>query len=99
MPHKLVITASPLTRRPGMTESYFFSGIGGAIFSAGAGGSAGLAPSFWASALGRAGSGAGVVGRAPPGVDSAGTLVGEPVGDGVACRGWPGVPVACAVFM
>jgi len=30
--------------RPGMTtESYFFSGIGGAIFSAGAGGSAGLA--------------------------------------------------------
>ena len=59
----------------------YFSLIGGATFSAGAGGSAGLAPSFCASASGRAGSGAGVVGRVPPGFDSAG---GE--GDGcVAC--------------
>src|SRR6476646_8679493 len=59
----------------------YFSLIGGAIFSAGAGGSAGCAPCFCASASGRAGSGAGVVGRVPPGFDSAG---GE--GDGcVAC--------------
>ncbi|TPQ26165.1 hypothetical protein C2U70_31890 [Bradyrhizobium guangdongense] len=47
--------------------------IGGAIFSAGAGGSAGLAaPCVCGS--GRAGSGAGVVGRSPPGFASAGVL-------------------------
>ncbi|PSO19113.1 hypothetical protein C7G42_12460 [Bradyrhizobium sp. MOS003] len=49
---------------------YFFS-IGGAIFSAGAGGNAGFAaPCVCGS--GRAGSGAGVVGRSPPGLASAG---------------------------
>ena len=65
-----------------------FSLIGGAIFSAGAGGSTGLAPAFCASGSGRAGSGAGVVGRVPPGFDSAGcagSLEGEPCGVGVAC--------------
>ena len=46
----------------------YFSLIGGAIFSAGAGGSAGSAPAFCASASGRAGSGAGVVGRAVAGL-------------------------------
>ncbi len=51
---------------------YFYFLIGSPIFSAGAGGSAGFAPAFCASASGRAGSGAGVVGRAPPGFDSAG---------------------------
>ena len=55
-----------------------FSLIGGAIFSAGAGGSAVGAPDFWASASGRAGSGAGVVGRVPPGLDSAGALLSAP---------------------
>ncbi|RQH05915.1 hypothetical protein EHH60_31695 [Bradyrhizobium sp. RP6] len=52
----------------------YFSLIGGAIFSAGACGNAGLvaAPCVWES--GRAGSGAGVVGRSPPGLDSAGVL-------------------------
>ncbi|MBW5434271.1 hypothetical protein FXB41_05610 [Bradyrhizobium canariense] len=53
--------------------AYFLS-IGGAIFSAGAGGNAGLAapaaPCVCGS--GRAGSGAGVVGRSPPGLASAG---------------------------
>jgi hypothetical protein len=53
--------------------AYFFS-IGGPIFSAGAGGNAGFAPCRWASGSGRAGSGAGVVGRVPPGFDSAGLL-------------------------
>ncbi|QAU49362.1 hypothetical protein EAS54_29800 [Bradyrhizobium guangzhouense] len=57
-------------------ETYFFSS-GGAIFSAGAGGNAGLAapaaPCVCGS--GRAGSGAGVVGRSPPGFASAGVLV------------------------
>lgn len=48
--------------------------IGGAVFSAGAGGSAVDAPDFRASASGVAGSGAGVVGRVPPGLDSAGAL-------------------------
>jgi hypothetical protein len=66
--------------------SYFFS-IGGATFSAGAGGNAGLAPSCCAAGAGCAGSGAGVVGRVPPGFDSAGVLdgVGEADGEGVAC--------------
>nr|AWM05271.1 hypothetical protein CIT39_01570 [Bradyrhizobium symbiodeficiens] len=50
---------------------YFFS-IGGAIFSAGAGGSAGLVAVPWVCWSGRAGSGAGVVGRSPPGLASAG---------------------------
>src|SRR5438552_13516097 len=63
-------------------ECYFFSGIGGAVFSAGAGGSAGVAPAFCASLSGRAGSGAGVVGRWPPGFDSAGgEFCGVGVGD------------------
>ena len=53
--------------RPG-----YFCWIGAAVFSAGAGGRAGCAPAFCASAGGRAGSGAGVVGRSPPGLDSAG---------------------------
>src|SRR3569833_275224 len=66
--------------------SYFFS-IGGATFSAGAGGKAALAPSCCAAGAGCAGSGAGVVGRVPPGFDSAGVLdgSGEADGDGVAC--------------
>lgn len=70
---------------------YYLSLIGGAVFSAGAGGSADGAPDFCASASGRAGSGAGVVGRSPPGFDSAGGLA-EGVGVGVDCSGW----VACA---
>src|SRR5882757_11166113 len=52
---------------------YCRSLIGGAVFSAGAGGSAVGAPDFFASASGRAGSGAGVVGRSPPGFGSAGS--------------------------
>jgi hypothetical protein len=52
----------------------YLSLIGAAVFSAGADGSAGVAPAFCASASGRAGSGAGVVGRSPPGFDSAGAL-------------------------
>jgi molybdopterin biosynthesis enzyme len=40
-----------------------------------------------------------VVGRVPPGIDSAGVLVGELAGDGVACKGCPGVPVACVMCM
>src|ERR1700761_3593750 len=67
----------------------YFCWIGGAIFSAGAGGSTGLAPSFCACASGRAGSGAGVVGRTPPGFDSAGlssvVVEGVPCVGGVAC--------------
>ena len=53
--------------------AYFLS-IGGPIFSAGAGGNAAFAPCRWASGAGRAGSGAGLVGRVPPGFDSAGLL-------------------------
>lgn len=52
----------------------YFCWIGGAIFSAGAGGSAAFAPSFCACGSGLAGWGAGVVGRWPPGLDSAGAL-------------------------
>jgi hypothetical protein len=52
----------------------YLSLIGGAIFSAGADGNTGFAPSFCACTSGCAGSGAGVVGRAPPGFDSAGAL-------------------------
>src|SRR5579872_1939351 len=78
-----------------MTEIYLFlsiclSSIGGAIFSAGAGGSAGLAPAFCAAGSGWAGCGAGVVGRVPPGFESAGLLLSE---CGEACSGC----VACAM--
>jgi hypothetical protein len=48
------------------------SSIGGAIFSAGAVGNAGAAPVVCPPASRCAGTGAGVVGRAPPGFDSAG---------------------------
>src|SRR5450759_2426888 len=41
----------------GSAEDFYRSLIGAAVFSAGAGGSAGVAPSFCASALGCAGSG------------------------------------------
>jgi hypothetical protein len=68
----------------------YFSLIGGAIFSAGAGGNADAAPVVCAGASGRAGSGAGVVGRTPPGFDSAGELSGAVEGDD--CKGC----VACA---
>jgi hypothetical protein len=67
----------------------YFDCIGGAIFSGGAGGRAAFAPSCCACASGRAGSGAGVVGRVPPGLDSAGVsfvvVEGEPCKGGVAC--------------
>ena len=67
----------------------YFDCIGGAIFSGGAGGRAAFAPSFCASAVGVAGSGAGVVGRVPPGFASAGVplveVEGEPCKGGVAC--------------
>jgi hypothetical protein len=46
-----------------LRRSYRDFWIGSPIFSAGAGGNAGLAPVRCASASGRAGSGAGVVGR------------------------------------
>jgi len=65
--------------------------MGGAIFSAGAGGSAAFAPSFCACGSGLAGSGAGVVGRWPPGLDGAGAF--SWLGDGEDCSGW----VACAI--
>src|SRR3954447_17237416 len=52
----------------------YFSLIGGAIFSAGAWGSAGLVAAPCVCGSGRAGSGAGVVGRWPPGLASAGVL-------------------------
>ncbi|BAC53029.1 bsr7764 [Bradyrhizobium diazoefficiens USDA 110] len=55
--------------------SGYFSLIGGAIFSAGAAGSAGLVAAPCVFGSGRAGSGAGVVGRSPPGFDSAGVLL------------------------
>src|SRR6266403_1159076 len=66
--------ARGMTREASQLEYYFLSGIGAAVFSAGAGGSAGCAPAFCACPSGRAGSGAGVVGRSPPGFDSAGGL-------------------------
>jgi hypothetical protein len=65
---------TPRQRGHEVLDNYFLSGIGAAVFSAGAGGNAGVAPAFCASASGRAGSGAGVVGRSPPGLDSAGGL-------------------------
>src|ERR1700721_657575 len=68
----------------------YFCWIGGAVFSAGAGGNPAGAPSFCARAWGWAGSGAGVVGRSPPGFDSAGALFGV---EGDDCSGC----VACAI--
>jgi len=65
--------------------------IGGATFSAGAGGSAGWAPAFCASASGRAGSGGMFDGRLPVVAGSAGTD-GLDSAPGVDCNGW----VACA---
>ncbi|MGY2851575.1 hypothetical protein ACVMDN_008829 [Bradyrhizobium sp. USDA 4510] len=52
-----------------------------------------MAPAFRASSSGRAGCGAGVVGRSPPGFDSAGGAVCCGSGVGVGCSGW----VACAI--
>ncbi|QOZ47931.1 hypothetical protein XH89_33945 [Bradyrhizobium sp. CCBAU 53340] len=66
MPRPAYVTSS--------RRGYFFSS-GGAIFSAGAGGSAGLVAAPCVCGSGRAGSGAGVVGRSPPGLASAGVLV------------------------
>src|ERR1700753_1375270 len=71
--------------------AYFFGSIGAAVFSAGAGGSTAGAPSRCACASGRAGCGAGVVGRSPPGLDSAGAVLSFDVG-GEDCSG--GVPCA-----
>jgi len=64
--------------------------IGAAVFSAGAGGKAGVAPAFCASASGRAGSGGISPGRLPVVAGSAGAdgFVSAP---GVDCNGW----VAC----
>src|SRR3977135_3713698 len=66
--------------------------IGAAVFSAGAGGKAGVAPAFCASVSGRAGSGAVSPGRLPVVAGSAGAdgLVSAP---GVDCSGC----VACAI--
>jgi hypothetical protein len=74
----------------GDDESYL-SLIGSAVFSAGAGGSAGWTPDFCASASGRAGSGGTRDGRVPvvTGSDGVEDLVSAP---GVDCSGW----VACA---
>ena len=71
---------------------YFLTGS--PIFSAGAAGKAGLAPFFWASASGRAGSGGGVVGRVPPGFDSAGRLSLPAGTEGVVAAGGD---VVCAM--
>ncbi len=62
-------------RSGAFSRPIYFCWIDGAIFSAGAGGSAGLALSFCACGSGRAGSGAGVVGRTPPGFELGGGLV------------------------
>jgi hypothetical protein len=55
-----------------MDADLFYFRTGSPIFSGGAAGKAGVAPAFCASGSGRAGSGAGVVGRVPPGFGSAG---------------------------
>src|ERR1700723_1971649 len=70
----------------------YLSLIGAAVFSAGAGGSAGVTPSFCACASGWAGCGAVSAGRAPVVAGSAGAegLVSAP---GVDCNGC----VACAI--
>jgi hypothetical protein len=67
--------------------------IGAAVFSAGAGGSAGVAPAFCASASGRAGSGEMSRGLLPVVAGSAGAdgLLSAP---GVDCSGC----VACAIW-
>ena len=64
----------------------YFAGIDGAVFSAGAGGNAGLAPASFASASGRAGCGAVSCGRCPVVEGSAGAagLLSAP---GVDCSG------------
>src|SRR4051812_26661546 len=68
--------------------------IGAAVFSAGAGGSAGWAPAFCASASGRAGSGGTSAGRLPvPVVAGSAGLDGFVSAPGVDCSGW----VACAI--
>ena len=54
-----------LPRAPERQRNYF-CWIGAEVFSAGAGGSAGVAPAFWASASGRAGCGeSGAIGGPP----------------------------------
>src|ERR1700678_4406428 len=70
----------------------YLSLIGGAVFSAGAGGSAGVTTCFFGSASGWAGCGAISAGRVPVVVGSAGAegLVSAP---GVDCNGC----VACAI--
>lgn len=72
----------------------YFAGIGAAVFSAGAGGSVGVAPDLCASGSGRAGSGGIAVGREPV-VVSAGALgaEGRLSAPGVDCSGC----VACAI--
>ena len=75
-------------------ERGYFSRIGGATFSAGAGGSAGWAPAFWASASGCAGCGGMSEGRWPvvAGSEGADGFVSAPGVDWVGC-------VACAICM
>jgi hypothetical protein len=72
------------------------SWIGGAIFSAGAGGNAGVAPSLCAVGSGRAGCGA-----IPDGLLSVPVVVGSAGADGLVSA--PGVDrngaVACAICM
>jgi hypothetical protein len=73
------------------------SGIGGAVFSAGAGGSAGWAPAFWASASGRAGSGGTSDGLVPvvtgsAGADGLDSAPGVDCSGGVACASCGGSP-------
>src|SRR4051812_43491576 len=73
-------------------DVYYFALIGGAVFSAGAGGRAGLAPLLWASASGRAGCGGVSWGRWPVVAGSLGA-VGLVSAPGVDCNGC----VACAI--
>lgn len=82
----------------------YFAVIGGATFSAGAGGNAGLAPASRASASGRAGCGGVSCGRWPvvAGSDGAAGLLSAPGVDcsgGVACasRACGGVKVSLAM--
>jgi hypothetical protein len=74
-----------------INKGVYLALIGVPVFSAGADGNAGAAPVVCAAASGRAGSGAGVVGRAPPGFDSAGSSFGAAAGED--CKGC----VACAI--
>ena len=66
--------------------------IGGAVFSAGAGGNAGFAPASLASASGRAGCGGVSCGRCCPVVAGSAGAAGLLSAPGVDCRGG----VACA---